>query len=277
PVSYGRVVLQRSYVVGPYMNVISSAAAAGGVLPAPVLDFGHTRSTWAAWGGSGFSLTLRNLTLVGLSSPARWPSDRLVRCLDFPVWALEGSRLPSLSGDPPALILVGATVSVSPQELDVWTACYHILSTESSFASSSLMSSSSAAAVASNFSSQLRDACRSLGVQVFNATVGGPHVLVINSMLGIGMRVQNVSLRDDVMPYQRYDLDDLLPGAISSSAPTTSVQDNSSIKWIIPVVVVAVVVLLTAIGISIIVVLDRRHGSKRYINVHMRKAMQHSP
>ncbi|GIL86277.1 hypothetical protein Vretimale_13723 [Volvox reticuliferus] len=156
PVSYGRVVLQRSYVVGPYMNVISSAAAAGGVLPPPVLDFGHTRSTWAAWGGSGFSLTLRNLTLVGLSSPARWPSDRLVRCLDFPVWALEGSRLPSLSGDPPALILVGATVSVSPQELDVWTACYQILT------GSSQVQQQQDATV-------LLEACRSLGLVVFKA------------------------------------------------------------------------------------------------------------
>ncbi|GLI68321.1 hypothetical protein VaNZ11_012684, partial [Volvox africanus] len=120
PVSYGRVVLQRSYIVGPYVNVISVAAAAGGVLPPPVLDFGHTRSTWAVWNGSDFSLTLRNLTLVGLGSPSRWPSDRLVRCLDLPVWALEGSRVPSLSGDPPALILDGATVSVSPQELQIW-------------------------------------------------------------------------------------------------------------------------------------------------------------
>ncbi|GLI68320.1 hypothetical protein VaNZ11_012683, partial [Volvox africanus] len=94
---------------------------------------------------------------------------------------------------------------------------------------------------------------------------------------GIGMRVENVSLRDDVMPYQRYDLDELLPGAIMTLLHTTSAHQKSSTKWIIPVVVVAVVVILTAIGISVIVLLDRRHGSTRYINVHMRKAMQRSP
>ncbi|GIL53877.1 hypothetical protein Vafri_9390, partial [Volvox africanus] len=277
PVSYGRVVLQRSYVVGPYVSVISGAAAASGLLQSPVLDFGHTRSTWAVWGGIGFSLTLRNLTLVGLGSPSRWPSDRLVRCLDLPVWVLEGSRAPSLSGDPPPLILAGATVSVSSQELQIWVACYQVLASGSSSVSASQMSSSSAAAALSNFSPQLQSACRSLGIQVFNATIGGPHALIINSMLGIGMRVENVSLRDDITPYQRYDLDELLPGAIMTPLATTSAHQNSSIKWIIPVVVVAVVVILTAISISVIVLIDRRHGSTRYINIHMRKAMQRSP
>ncbi|GIL53870.1 hypothetical protein Vafri_9382, partial [Volvox africanus] len=223
PVSYGRVVLQRSYVVGPYVSVISGAAAASGLLQSPVLDFGHTRSTWAVWGGIGFSLTLRNLTLVGLGSPSRWPSDRLVRCLDLPVWVLEGSRAPSLSGDPSPLILAGATVSVSPQELDVWTACNQILTGTIQQQQEVMV---------------LLEACRSLGVVAFKArrTVGS-RAMQIELLQGMGMQLRNCVIRDDVAPYQRYDLEELLlgwelvsNGSGGSSSSTSSTSSTGSKK-----------------------------------------------
>ncbi len=137
------IVLQRSIVLSPYTGFPASQNATNqsrivdpilvDALAKPVvLDFDRAPSgSWATFSSSSSSsaptLTLQYVTLVGLDSPSRWPAPALVRCLDLPLWALEaGSRLPSLAGEPPALVLAGATVAVSRQELGLWAACYQV-------------------------------------------------------------------------------------------------------------------------------------------------------
>ncbi|PNH06529.1 hypothetical protein TSOC_007100 [Tetrabaena socialis] len=270
PVPYGSVVLARSVSLGPRLNV-SSAGAAGGSGPAPRLDLGKTRATWATFAVGGLSLTLRNLTVVGLDSPARWPAERLVRCLDLPLWAVAADRLPSLSGEPPALVLAGATLSVSSQELALWAGCYQVLSGGGAASPAGASGNSSGAA----YGPQLQDACRSLGLSVFQLAVQGPHALLVSSLQGMGMRLRNVTLRDDVMPYNRYDLEDLLPAPPPVAAAAAPSGTTSNRKWIIPTAVVALVVLLTAAGLTALVCRERWNGghARQHVNVHMLKAM----
>lgn len=183
PVPYGRVVLQRSYVVGPHLNASTGGLAAGAA--PPVLDLGRTRSPWAVWGSVGLSLTLRNVTVVGLDSRGRWPVGRLALCLDLPLWALDAPRLAPLSasldldGEQPPLRLTGATVSISPQELKIWAACNQVLSSNASI-STSLAGVSTAV----TFSAELWSACRGLELQSLSTSWSGPHALSVHLMVG---------------------------------------------------------------------------------------------
>ncbi|GFR48796.1 hypothetical protein Agub_g10746, partial [Astrephomene gubernaculifera] len=301
PVPYGNVVLKRSYVLGsqlffhPYpqnttnattstnssSSTATSTASSCSFSPADppaVLDFGGARSTWASFASSGLWLALRNLTLIGLDSPARWPaaSPRLVRCLDLPLWALQAERLPSLAGEPPALRLAGVTLSVSSQELALWAACYEVLTANGT--SSSANSSSSQA---SGFTQELEVACESLGLRSFVAKMEGAHAFKIYLLEGMGMQIKDSVLRDDILPYHRYDIADLLPGLSprSLSPPSPSSVDTQSSgrsrKWVIPLAVIVIMVFLATAAIIYVYIRSRRGLEKDgpYVNVHMTKMM----
>ncbi|GFR48800.1 hypothetical protein Agub_g10750, partial [Astrephomene gubernaculifera] len=98
---------------------------------------------------------------------------------------------------------------------------------------------------------------------------------------GMGMRLQDVVLRDDIRPYQRYDLEDLLPvSSLELPSPpavfsATLSSTTSTKKWIIPIVAVGVIVILTVATVAAIVYRDRNNGgnSRRQVGSHNAKKL----
>ncbi|GIL86278.1 hypothetical protein Vretifemale_14683, partial [Volvox reticuliferus] len=103
----------------------------------------------------------------------------------------------------------------------------------------------------------------------------------------MGMQLRNCVIRDDVAPYQRYDLEDLLLGwdllspsgsGSGDSGSSTGTSSGKNRKWIIPVVVVGVVALIAAALLLIVYVRRWVEGDNptAFINVHMLKMMENN-
>ncbi|KAG2491887.1 hypothetical protein HYH03_009839 [Edaphochlamys debaryana] len=288
PVPYGPVTLRRSVALGPCVSVTASGAIYSAVA-APVLNMSYTRTTWMTFESTAWSVTVRNMTLVGLNSPARWPDDKVVRVLDLLMWALDFNRLPSLAGNPPSLVMTGLTVSVSPQELDLWDDCFEILTgtpemgyglsppsspgNATSLAPPPPVSAGAPSTEASRYPPQLETACRSLGLQAYKAQRISRTVLQIKLLQGMGMLIQDTLLRSDIQPYNRSDLVVLLPadGDDVTAPAASSDSDGGTPKWAISLAVVGAVALVALVLIGWALVRNYKYGTSRYVNVHMKK------